>query len=78
MIDQRLDFHIKIDSAELPENFCQDTFCEYSFMTEDGGFKTFKTIEVSRAVRERGEIFNICITYIWQIVTVYNNKYSQK
>mmetsp|Transcript_39918 Transcript_39918/g.35626 ORF Transcript_39918/g.35626 Transcript_39918/m.35626 type:complete len:288 (+) Transcript_39918:1810-2673(+) len=50
LIDQRLDFHIKIDSAELPENFCQDTFCEYSFMTEDGGFKTFKTIEIKGKV----------------------------
>lgn len=47
LVDRRLDFYIKIETAELPENFCQDTFCEYTFLTEDGLFKSYKTINVN-------------------------------
>jgi hypothetical protein len=46
LIGKKLEFIIQIDSAELPENFCQDTYCEYSLLTEDGKFTTYKTIQV--------------------------------
>lgn len=52
LIEKRLDFYIQIDGAELDENFWQKTFCEYSFLTEDGSFKTFKTITVRKEVTE--------------------------
>jgi kinesin family protein 13 len=40
---KRLDFLVKIDNATLPEDFCKDTFVEYSLMNEDGSFSPFKT-----------------------------------
>lgn len=44
LIDQRIDFVVKIDRAtELPENLCRDVYAEYSFYLDPTKYKT-KTI----------------------------------
>jgi flagellar biosynthesis GTPase FlhF len=41
---KKLDFLIQIDNAELIDPSCQDTYCEYSLLSEDGKeLKSYKT-----------------------------------
>jgi hypothetical protein len=40
---RKLDFSLNIEYATLPENFCQDTYCEYTLLCDDGSLKDFKT-----------------------------------
>jgi hypothetical protein len=46
LIDKRLDFKVCIERAELPENFCRDTYVEYSLLGDNGEFSIFKTQRV--------------------------------
>jgi len=48
LFGRRLDFIIEIDSAELPGNFCQDTFCTYSLMNDHNEWQTFSTSVVRK------------------------------
>jgi len=43
LLERRIDFSMNIDYAKLPENFCQDTYCEYTLLCDDGIMKDFKT-----------------------------------
>lgn len=46
LIGKRVDFAIEIDNADLPANFCQDTFCRYMLLSENHELETFNTISV--------------------------------
>lgn len=43
ILGKRLDFLLKIENAKLPQDFCRDTFVEYSLMKDDLQFETFRT-----------------------------------
>lgn len=43
LVDRRLDFAVQISVGEIQENLCQDSFCQYSLLTKDNTFQTFKT-----------------------------------
>lgn len=43
LLGKRLDFLIKIENAKLPQDFCRDTFVEYSLMNEENKFESFRT-----------------------------------
>lgn len=47
LLGKRIDFAIEIDNADLPANFCQDTFCRYVFLNDNHEFETFNTVSVS-------------------------------
>jgi len=32
LLNKRIDFKVIIDFARLPDNFCRDTYCEYSIL----------------------------------------------
>lgn len=41
MVGERLDFAVVISKAiDLPENFCKDVYCEYSFFLDDQPYQT--------------------------------------
>lgn len=43
LLEKRLDFIVQIDSAlELPDDFCRDVFCQYTFFLDDEKYKTQK------------------------------------
>ena len=45
LIGQRIDFIVKINKAiELPDNFCKDVFCEYTFFLSEEKFSTTQII----------------------------------
>ena len=65
LIDQRLDFIVKIDGAkDLPQNFCRDIFAEYSFYLND---KTYRT-EVVKG-KNRNPEFNYAKQHTVDICT---------
>lgn len=43
LLGKRLDFLIKIEVAKLPQDFCRDTFVEYSILSEENKFEKFRT-----------------------------------
>ena len=41
LIGQRIDFVVEINKAmDLPDNFCKDVFCEYTFFLSEEKFST--------------------------------------
>ena len=43
LLSKRLDFTVEIEHAELPANFCQDTFCRYYLLNDQNEPQTFNT-----------------------------------
>ena len=47
LLNKRVDFGLNIEYANLPENICQDTYCEYNLLCDDAAMKDFKTVPVN-------------------------------
>ena len=43
LLTRRIDFKVKIESAKLPDNFCRDTYVEYSVLGGNGANSIYKT-----------------------------------
>jgi len=43
LLSKRFDFTVEIDNAELPANFCQDTFCRYYLINDQNEPQVFNT-----------------------------------
>lgn len=46
LLGKKFDFALEIDNADLPANFCQDTFCRYIMLNDNHEFETFNTQSV--------------------------------
>uniref|UniRef100_A0A7S3RZK1 C2 domain-containing protein n=1 Tax=Strombidinopsis acuminata TaxID=141414 RepID=A0A7S3RZK1_9SPIT len=43
LLERRIDFVVKIDNAlDLPQDFCRDVYCQYSFFLDNAKYKTSK------------------------------------
>ena len=43
LLNKRIDFGINIEYANLPNNLCQDTYCEYDLLCDDSVIRDFRT-----------------------------------
>ena len=52
LLDREMYFKINITNANLPDNFCRNTFVEYTILDNEGKQATFKTEMVNSFAKE--------------------------
>lgn len=67
ILGKRLDFLIKIEQGKLPQDFCKDSFVEYSLMNEENKYENYRTETVSGKIPN--PLFNYSKHHFYKSVT---------